>query len=66
MTLTIEVSDELELALNTQAREQGVSADRLARRLLAQALTPGGEREEVNLAEAGRNTGEEKARAFVE
>jgi len=61
MTLTIEVSGELEVALNAQAREQGLSADRIARHLLAQALTP----EKGNLSEAG-TTGEEKARAFVQ
>ena len=64
MTLTIEVSGELEAALQAQAREQGITADRIARHVLAQALTPGMEREEGNLP-AARTSGEEKARAFV-
>lgn len=58
MTLTIEVSGELEAALNEQARELGLPADKIARRVLAQALTPGAERELAT-------SGEEKARAFV-
>ncbi len=40
MTLTIEVTGELEVALNTQASQQGDSADNVARRVLADALTP--------------------------
>jgi hypothetical protein len=46
MTLTIEVSGELEAALKAQASEQGLNADRIARRVLAQVLTPGADREE--------------------
>ncbi len=40
MTLTIEVTGELEAALKTQAQQQGVSEDGIARRLLTEALTP--------------------------
>ncbi len=40
MTLTIEVTGELEVALKAQAHQQGVSADGMARRILAEALTP--------------------------
>ena len=65
MTLTIEVSGELEAALQAQARAQGLTADRVAGQVLAQALTPGVERVEGNAAAAG-SSGEEKARAFVE
>jgi hypothetical protein len=64
MTLTIEVFGELEAALKAQAREQGLTADRVARRVLAQALTPAADREE-GAASAGM-TGEEKARAFAQ
>ena len=45
MTLTIEVSGELEAVLKAQAQEQGLSADRVARRVLADALTPSVKRE---------------------
>jgi len=65
MMLTIEVSGELEAALEAQAREQGLTADRVARRVLARALTPGVEREEDGLPVATGTSGEEKARAFV-
>ncbi len=65
MTLTIEVSGELEAALTAQAQEQGLTADRLARRVLAQALTPGVEQVEGNSAATG-TSGAEKARAFVQ
>ena len=65
MTLTIEVSGELEAALNAQAREQGLTADRVARQVLAQALTPGVAREEGSPSVAAGTSGEEKARAFV-
>jgi hypothetical protein len=65
MTLTIEVSGELEAALKAQAHEQGLTADRVARRVLARALTPGMEREEAGLSAAG-TSGKEKARAFAE
>jgi hypothetical protein len=66
MTLTIEVSGELEAALKAQAREQGLTADRVARRVLADALTPGVEGEEDGLSAATGTSGEEKARAFVQ
>ncbi len=66
MTLNIEVSGPLEAALTTQAHEQGLTADRLARRVLAQVLTPGAEGEEAGSVAPPRMTGEEKARAFVE
>ena len=39
MTLTIEVSGELESVLKAQADKQGLSADGLARKVLAEALT---------------------------
>ena len=55
MTLTIEVSG-----------EQGLTADRVARRVLAQALTPGIEREERSPSAAAVTSGEENARAFVD
>jgi len=45
MTLIIEVSGELEAALKAQAQEQGLSADGMARRVLAEALTPAVKRE---------------------
>ena len=64
MTLTIEVSGELEAALKAHAREQGLTADRIVRRVLAQALTPGIEREEGDLSATA--PAEEKARAFVQ
>ena len=63
MMLTIEVSGELEAALKAQARERGLTADGVARRVLADALTP---RNESNLPVGSGTTGEEKARAFVE
>jgi hypothetical protein len=66
MTLTIEVSGELEAALKAQASEQGLTAERIARRVLAQALTPGADREEGAFSAASGTTGEEKARAFVQ
>jgi hypothetical protein len=65
MTLTIEVSGELEAALQAQAYEQGLTAGGVARRVLEQALTPGMEREEAGLSTAG-TTGKERARAFAE
>jgi hypothetical protein len=64
MTLNIEVDGKLEAVLKARASEQGVTADRVARRVLAQALTPA-EREEGIVA-ASWTTGEEKARAFVQ
>jgi hypothetical protein len=67
MSLTIEVSGELEAALEAQAREQGLTAARLARRVLARALTPGLEGEDRDLSNGTRGaSGKEKARAFVE
>ena len=45
MTLTIEVTGELEAALMAQAHEQGLTAERVACRVLVEALTPGGNRE---------------------
>jgi hypothetical protein len=61
MTLTIEVSGELEAALQAQAYEQGLTAGGVARRVLEQALTPGMEREEAGLSTAG-TTGKESPR----
>ncbi len=66
MTLTIEVSGELEAVLKAQAQEQGLTADRVARRVLARALTPGVGREENGLSAATATSGKEKARAFVQ
>jgi len=65
MTLTIEVSGELEAALKAQADQQGLSADRVARQVLAAALTPGIGLAESDSSAAGAS-GEEKARAFVQ
>lgn len=62
MTLTIEVSGELEAALRAQAHEQGLTADWVARRVLADALTPGVERADDRLGAGG----EKRARAFVQ
>lgn len=62
MMLNIEVDGKLEAALKAQASKQGVTADKVARRVLAQALTPE-DREEG--ATAGM-TGDAKARAFVQ
>lgn len=66
MTLNIEVTGPLEAALKAQAHQQGLTADRLARRVLAQVLTPGAEGEEAGSLAPPRTTGEEKARTFVE
>ena len=66
MTLTIEVSGELEAALKAQANEHGLTAERVARRVLEQALTPGADREESAFSDTSGTTGEEKARAFVQ
>jgi hypothetical protein len=65
MTLTIEVSGELEAALQAQALKQGLTADRVARRVLAQVLTPSIDGQGDNLSAAAPTNGEEKARAFV-
>ncbi|MBL8293813.1 MAG: hypothetical protein JNN08_18360 [Bryobacterales bacterium] len=66
MTLTIEISDELEAVLQAKAREQGLTTDRLVHDVLAQALAPalevGGERPSA----LTRTDGEQKARAFVQ
>ena len=40
MTLTIELPDSLDAALQMQARAKGISAASLARQVLEQALTP--------------------------
>ena len=40
MTLTIELPDSLDAALQVQARAKGISAASLARQVLEQALTP--------------------------
>ena len=45
MRLNIEVSGELEAALKAQAHDQGISANRIACRVLADALTPPAKRE---------------------
>ena len=66
MTLNIEVSGELEAALKAQAREHGLSVDRVARRVLANVLTPGAEDEEDGISHGTETPGEAKARAFVE
>jgi hypothetical protein len=66
MTLNIEISGELEAALRAQASEQGLSADRVARRVLAQVLTPGADREEGASPAGSGTSGEEKARAFAQ
>jgi hypothetical protein len=66
MTLTIEVSGELEAALKAQAREHGLTAERLARRVLADALTPGVKSDLDSLPATTGTNGEEKARAFVQ
>jgi hypothetical protein len=39
VTVTIDLPDEMEAALLAEARAQGVSADRFARRVLEQVLT---------------------------
>jgi hypothetical protein len=59
MTLNIEVSGELEAALKARALQQGLPADRVARRVLADALTPA-------VKDTAEESGEEKARAFVQ
>lgn len=40
MTLTVEVTGELEVALKAEAYKQGVSADGIVHRVLVDALTP--------------------------
>lgn len=66
MTLTIEVSGELEAAVIEQAREQGLTAEKLVRRVLAHVLTPGMEGAEEAFSGPSGTSGEEKGRAFVE
>lgn len=66
MTLNIEVTGELEVALKAHATQQGVSADRLARRLLVDALAPAAGPEENYFISAAIPSGEEKAKAFVQ
>jgi plasmid stability protein len=63
MTLNIAVDGKLEAALKARAQEQGIPADKVARRMLAQSLTP--EEPEENTT-AAWTTGEEKALAFVQ
>jgi hypothetical protein len=63
MTVTIEASGELEAALKAQAREQGLTADLVARRVLTKAPTPGVEADDVSAAT--RTGGKQKARAFT-
>lgn len=61
MTLHIEVSGELEAALQAQALRQGLPADRVAQRVLAEVLTPA-----LSGQDATPESGDEKARAFVQ
>jgi len=65
MTL-IKVSGNLEAALQAQASQQGVAADKVARRILAQALTPGAEDAGEGLPARTNATAAEKASAFVQ
>jgi hypothetical protein len=65
MTLNIEVSGELEAALKARALQQGLPADRVARRVLADVLTPAVKGASEESGAAGES-GEEKARAFVQ
>lgn len=65
MTVIIEVSGELETALKAQAQEQGLTADRLAHRVLARTLTPGLEDAEDAPATPAWTNGKEKALAFA-
>ena len=64
MTL-IEVSGKLEEALQAQASQQG-AAQKVARRILAQALTPGAEDVGEALPARTSATVAEKASAFVQ
>jgi hypothetical protein len=64
MTLTIEVTGKLEAALKAQADEQGLPADRIARHVLASALTPGAEGDDDALPARNWPSGKEKAHAF--
>ena len=64
MTLTIEVSGELEVALLERANRVGLTTDRVARNVLSDALTPGLHQE--NSLSPTVTDGAEKAKAFVE
>ena len=59
MTLNIDISGELAAALQARAQQQGLPAERSARRLLAEALTPA-------VKDEAEESGEEMAKAFVE
>ena len=59
MTLNIDISGELAAALQARAQQQGLPAERIARRLLAEALTPA-------VKDEADESGEEMAKAFVE
>ncbi len=59
MTLNIDISGELAAALQARAQQQGLPAERIARRLLAEALTPA-------VKDEAEESGEEMAKAFVE
>ena len=59
MTLNIDISGELAAASQARAQQQGLPAERIARRLLAEALTPA-------VKDEAEESGEEMAKAFVE
>ena len=59
MTLNIDISGELAAALQARAQQQGLPAERIARRLLAEALTPA-------VKDEAEESGEEMDKAFVE
>ena len=59
MTLNIDISGELAAALQARAQQPGLPAERIARRLLAEALTPA-------VKDEAEESGEEMAKAFVE
>ena len=63
MTLTIEVSGEMEELLKARAEEEGIPADQAASRLLAKALTPGMDQFH---RPARLKTPEERAQAWLE
>lgn len=65
MTLIV-VSGKLEEALQAQASQQGVAAEKVAHRILAQALTPGAEDAGEDLPVRPSATAAEKASAFVQ
>jgi len=60
------VTGELEAALEAQARQQGLTTDRLARRVLASVFTPGAEVEEDQVSIAPKTDGKRKARELTE